>query len=451
MARLRALEGLAVGDVRVAGVGPVRVELEAEILPFEMPISTSLGLTSRLAARSLLWSSRSMGIVAEDLEGLFHAVATDVPRPQLGDSVSFVPRDLSKLRSVELVALPLVQFEGSARGSMMTSPCHVASDPTALRPRTRAGLTLQKEIKGAVDKWVAWWARNVEARQEPPQPPKEVYAPFVKAVAALLATPESEIAVVSRPDEMISDKVSIDLFERAVRGRGGSTRADIDKRIKDAKGGRIDVILRIQADAFNSRDSILGVLGTAIHEAAHYRHYVLTRQLIERWQAERSGRKPRPVTEHVLRTEFGNFLDAEVKAKRLSESGRVVVYSTFGLQKATHPFAFFHGFMGAYPLYPRERSGKGDSGGLLRQWRFVQLMHGAQDWNDTTHPIMNDLPFTALVAHAKDLGTCAVSDLLELSAEVAADKHHKSTAAFFTKLAAALSKGDSGPQRPVRQ
>lgn len=441
MARLSGLEGLAVGDVRVAGVGPVPVELEAEVLPFEMPISTSLGLNSSLAARSLLWSSRSMGIVAEDREGLFHAVATDVPRPQLGDSVSFAPRELSKLRSVELVALPLVQFEGSARGSMMTSPCHVASDHTALRPRTTAGLALQQEIKSAVAKWVSWWTRNVEARQEPPQPPKEVSDPFVKAVAALLATPESEIAVVSRRDEMISDKVSIDLFERGVRGQGGSTRADIDKRIKDAKGGRIDVILQIQADAFDDRDSILGVLGTAIHEAAHYRHYVLTRQLIERWQATRRGKKPRPVTEDVLRTEFGKFLDAEVKAKRLSQSGRVVVHSTFGVQEATHPFAQIHGFMGAYPHYPRERSGKGNSGGLLGQPRFRQLMTGAQDWNRTTHPIMNDLPFTALVAHAKDIGRCAVSDLHELSAEVAADKHHKSVAPFFAKLAAALSTG----------
>ena len=54
---------------------------------------------------------------------------------------------------------------------------------------------------------------------------------------------------------------------------------------------------------------------------------------------------------------------------------------------------------------------------------------------------MNTLPFEVISAYAGGLGTCAVTDLRELTAEVASKKHfNKDAVSFFSKLGSALPK-----------
>jgi hypothetical protein len=427
--------------VQIAGAKPVPVDLTAELRPFEMPTFSRAGMDSQLAATSMLWSSQHIGAVVEDDQGLFHAVETKIPRPRLGDAVVFTKAKKSKFKAVTLVALPIVEVSGSAQRPSAVNPCHVAAVMTALRPSTKAGQDLATKMATAVTDWEKWWARHVRNAANPPSPPKTVSDPFVEVASVMFHTPIADIGVVSKIDEMISDKVSIDFFNNQVRGRGGSTRSDIDARVQSASGGDLKVILQLQAEAFKTPDPIFGLLGTGIHEAAHYRHYAMTRQLIKLWQKSSRANKSRKVTSQVLLTDFGKFIGKQVKAKKLGRIEELMVYSTFGVRQATHPIAQFHGFMGTYPLYPPERSGKGATGGLVSQARFLQLQDGAVHWGQTNHPLMNTVPFEAIAGFAKTQGKCAVTDLLELAKEISTSKtFNKKGVDFFVKLEAALTK-----------
>ncbi len=454
MAKLRSVAGLRAGEITVktadkGSVGPTAVKLVREALPFDMADFTRQGLDTVLAARTLLWSGPNIGVVVRDKDKLFHGIETDFPRQHLGDEISFVQKIKKKSAGfdfVELVAIPIVVLKGSSQPVNSSKPCFVNSNLSAREPSTKAGQVLQEKIKKAAEAWDKWWIANVENRSSPPPPPDKISQPFVDIVAEMFGIEASEIAVLKTPDDLITDKISIDSFDASVRGKGGSTTDDLARRLDAAKKGDLKIVLQLQAAAFQGFVPMLGVLSTGIHEGAHYRHYVLTRQLIKRWHTSSSGRsqKSKPVTETVLRTTFGKFIDTQVRKKRLSKTERTIVHSTFGATQATHPFAQLQGFMGVHSLYPRELDSARSSSGrtLVDQPRFIQLRNAAPAWKAVRNPDVGRLSVEVIAKYAKQRKEkCIMTDLQELCQEALALKAlDQGTAKFFAELHTELTK-----------
>jgi hypothetical protein len=275
----------------------------------------------------------------------------------------------------------------------------------------------------------------MQPRSNPPPPPEEVSEPFVNIVGTMFGVPRSELAILKSRDDVVSDRISIDLYDRDRRGLGGSTGADISKRLRSIKAGKLPVALQIQAEAFRGALPMLGVLGTGMHEGTHYRHYAFLRQMIENWQ-KGTGRRSssKEVDEAMLRSEFGRFIDQEVKRKHISNDERTILHSTFGVTQATHPIAQFHAFMGAYGNYPRERDTRKTGRSLVNQSRFEQLLVGAVHWRDVWNPGISELCVKALADFARQKGAeCTLADLQGLGAELVALQSH-AAAKFFERL-----------------
>lgn len=417
MAKLGSLSRLQVGTLTRDGQPPEKVRLTRELLPFEMAKFTARGLDTEFAATSVLWASRRIGVVLKDPDGLFHAVETDRPRPQLGEGVKFTPATKlpDKLKVAGKVALPEIAVSGLTHPKTGPGRCFVAQSTRARQPATEAGRALTKKMENAAAEWGKW---HHDYRKTPP--PRSISKPFVEVLAILLDREPAEIAILQRPKQVISDQVSIDFFQKGIRGLGGFGDRDLFDRVASAKKGKLAVILQIQAEAFLGAVPTVQLVGTAIHEAAHYRHYTMSRQLIRRWRKTREGSsfKSRPITEDVFARHFITFLGKEVKGKKLSRIGQMLVASTVGFNRASHPVAQFHAFMALYPFFPREldQANQPRDRGLINQVRFHQLLGGILDWN-FAHRSVTDLALKAIADYAKREGVCATTDLRELGKE----------------------------------
>lgn len=173
-----------------------------------------------------------------------------------------------------------------------------------------------------------------------------------------------------------------------------------------------------------------GVLATGVHEAAHYRHHLLTADLIEQCRRG-SGSRPRG------RRAFFEFLDREKREKRLSAIERAIVHSTFRHIEATHPLSQVHAFIGVYPLYLRERTSSRAPRKLVGQERFEQLAAVAGYWRNVSSPDVAELAVRAVTDFAHADGACTVEDLNELAKEIAALPHYGASE-YFKAMAKGL-------------
>ncbi len=446
MAKIGKIKGKQVGTLTFQEADQIRkprkfdVKLTKEIIPFDMTGMPRRGWPTELCATSLLWSSSVSGVVLKDRDSRFHAIETDQSRAHLGDHWSFSPSiGIKGFDLVRFVSLPIFDFQ-AINQSKMAAPneCFIESRLTTHRPKSKAMRQLQTDIQETVKHWDGWWLRFVSGKRNPPPPPDDIKKSFVELTGLLFEISPSDIGVLKGPDDSIPDKLVIDLYDRSVRGLGGSNREDLDKRLREIKSGKLPVILQIQAEAFRGALPMLGVQGTGIHEGGHYRHFVLTGDLLRQWHKSK-GRGNRKENQVALTQSFGQFVDKQVKDDHISRVERTIVHSTFGVTPATHPIAQMHAFMGMYAQYPRERDTRIANQSFTGQMRFLQLLQGAGYWRDVTNPDIKKLCVKAIADFAKHRDTCTTTDLRGLIKEITTAKHHGGKK-FFMRLEPQLPK-----------
>jgi hypothetical protein len=299
-----------------------------------------------------------------------------------------------------------------------------------------------EKLQDAVEEWDKWWQRYVSrARSKPPAPPEAISAPFVEAAGALLGMSTSHIGVLQSPGDLISDCLSIDLYEREARGHGGSIREDMIKRVRNVPGFKLPVTLALLAVSFRGSIPLLGIVGTAMHEGAHYRHYAFTRQLINKWH-KRAKHKPSSgaIRESVALRDFYRYLRKQSGRRgTISDNERTIVDSTFRIVQATHPIAQFQAFIGNYSHYPRGRRTDRKDSTLILQPRFEQFLKGTDAWHRIIQTNIRDLCVQAIADFIKNDGTCTRKDVLALLGEFE-QSQNRSAQMFFQKLKPVLNK-----------
>jgi hypothetical protein len=441
MGRLRDLSGTRLGTFSFTGRDPATgtvefaVTLQNEVIPFDMTLWGRTGYPAALAATSLGWSSKYITAVIRDAEGRYHAVETNVPRVSFDGRATFQPADGNfPFEFVRLVAVP-IDFDGPVLRERIKGKCLVESSLVASLEHTAASLRLEQTVKDAVKKWDAWWQVHVENVRSPPVPPPEITKPFVDTSRILFDLAPAEIAVLRSKDEQVPNRLSLDFFDRKDRGEAGATQTQLDDRLSGRDRDSVEVVLTLKVDSFVGAQ-LRRVLATGIHEAAHFRHYVLASDLIEQWRRSRPKVRSSGTGN---RGAFFEFLDQEKRRNRLSTIERAIVHSAFHYIEATHPFAQVHAFMGTYPLYVRERSTSLAPRGLLPQLRFEQLQMAAGYWRNVRARDVAALAVDAVAAFARQDGACTIEDLNELAMEIAALPAYPFPE-YFAALSTALAK-----------
>ncbi|MEV0149988.1 MULTISPECIES: hypothetical protein [unclassified Nonomuraea] len=422
MTRLADLSGTRLGTLVFVGDDPATGRLEfdltlgQEIVPFDMTIAGRNGWTTVLAAVSLGWSSKRITAVIRDRDGRYHAMETNVPRVIFDARTRFQPVDGDfPFELVRLVIIP-INFAGPVRRDRTDGECLVETNTVAGLPSTVKSIRLAQSTKAAVERWNTWWTAHVGTLRSPEPPPVEISRPFVEVARIIFDLPSAEIAVMRSKDEQAPDRLSLDFFDRTIRGEAGAPKRQYEDRLSGGGRGAVKGVLRLKIESFVG-SQLRTVLATGIHEAAHYRHHLLTSDLIEQWRRG-SGSRSRG------RRAFFEFLDREKREKRLSAIERAIVHGTFGPIEATHPLSQVHAFIGVYPLYLRERTSSRAPRKLVGQERFGQLAAAASYWRNVSSPDVAELAVRAVTDFAHSDGACTVEDLNELAKEIAALPHY---------------------------
>lgn len=425
---------------------PVDLEVRAtkEIIPFGSSRSLYTGAATQLAAESLVWGTDHSGVVVEDTEGRFHAWETSLPRPGLADQLAIAPVERSPLpgRLVGFVVVPAVKFMDSR--PMTDEPCFVREGPASQLPSTDAASRLWRECIAGHEEWNRWWQTQ---RPESVRPlPSDLADRLAGILAKLLGRSRREIRVMASPLEMPADQVALNPFDAHSLGTGGGDARSLADRTSALRSGPDDsaVVLRISAAALGQGIPLLGVVQTALHEAAHYRHHHHAAEHIRMWRRRGGLSDPRD------QAAFIRWMKRRLTNSEITRAELTLALSCLGWNQGTHPAAQVEAFLGTYRHYPREISDPARPVRLGNQLRFNPLLMGSPHWvnlgsdgDNLKGPVSVDEPggtslrklcVEAVAQHAQAEGDCRLTDVRQMTTEArdrnAASSMSKGNAAF---------------------